>query len=225
MDASAFVAKWLEENEWAQNQVHEAHKPMLQAAATAGARYVHSAGEAFGMSLAAAKMVVGNTFKAKVDNFNQKKDEILLAEYELPFVGPVVGQTITQKVAQGANGVFTGIVDVFPYDSNPTRCQGNFTNGYNAGERFYMRIFDADTRAAFDILNAEDQEEVIDDVADLLKLPFGASYSCYWGFSTILINEDPMADGVLTEEEELEQLIMINNDYLTNVVFNLGYIY
>jgi len=88
-----------------------------------------------------------------------------------------------------------------------------------------MRIFDADTRAAFDILNAEDQEEVIDDVADLLKLPFGASYSCYWGFSTILINEDPMADGVLTEEEELEQLIMINNEYFTNIVFNLGYIY
>jgi len=34
-----------------------------------------------------------------------------------------------------------------------------------------------------------------------------------------------MADGVLTEEEELETMIMINNDYLTNVFFNLGYIY
>jgi len=34
-----------------------------------------------------------------------------------------------------------------------------------------------------------------------------------------------MADGVLTEDEELETKIMINNDYLTNVVFNLGYIY
>jgi len=34
-----------------------------------------------------------------------------------------------------------------------------------------------------------------------------------------------MADGVLTEEEELEQLIMINNEYFTNIVFNLGYIY
>jgi len=34
-----------------------------------------------------------------------------------------------------------------------------------------------------------------------------------------------MADGVMTEEEELEELIMISNDYVTNLFFNLGYMY
>lgn len=63
------------------------------------------------------------------------------------------------------------------------------------------------------------------DASYLLKLPFGISYSCYWGFSTVLINEDPMADGIMTQEEELEELIMINNHILTNLFFNLGYIY
>ena len=34
-----------------------------------------------------------------------------------------------------------------------------------------------------------------------------------------------MADGVMTEEEKLEELIMISNDYVTNLFFNLGYMY
>lgn len=59
----------------------------------------------------------------------------------------------------------------------------------------------------------------------MLKFPFGISHSCYWGFSTILINEDPMADGIMTEDEELEERIMISNDVVTNLFFNAGYIY
>ena len=41
----------------------------------------------------------------------------------------------------------------------------------------------------------------------------------------MLINEDPMADGKMSQEEELEELIMINNHIFTNLFFNLGYIY
>jgi len=69
------------------------------------------------------------------------------------------------------------------------------------------------------------QKEIITDIAYLLKLPFGISHSCYWGFSTVLVNADPWEDGVLTEDEELEQRIVIQNDYFTNVFFNLGYMY
>ena len=69
------------------------------------------------------------------------------------------------------------------------------------------------------------QTNFVTDLSYLLKVPFGVSHSCYWGFSTVLINEDPMADGIMTEEEELEELIMINNHILTNLFFNLGYIY
>ena len=41
----------------------------------------------------------------------------------------------------------------------------------------------------------------------------------------MLINDDPWADGVLTEDEELELLIMLSSHYFTNIFFNLGYMY
>jgi len=34
-----------------------------------------------------------------------------------------------------------------------------------------------------------------------------------------------MADGIMTEDEELEERIMISNDIVTNLFFNAGYIY
>jgi len=34
-----------------------------------------------------------------------------------------------------------------------------------------------------------------------------------------------MADGIMTEDEELEERIMISNDVVTNLFFNAGYIY
>lgn len=66
---------------------------------------------------------------------------------------------------------------------------------------------------------------MVTDISDILKAPFGISYSCYWGFSTIVVDEDPLADGVISEDEALEKLIVISNDVVTNLFFNLGYIY
>ena len=44
--------------------------------------------------------------------------------------------TIAESVGgELVNGVFTGIVEVFPYDSNPARCKSNFTQGYDAAIR------------------------------------------------------------------------------------------
>jgi hypothetical protein len=40
-----------------------------------------------------------------------------------------------------------------------------------------------------------------------------------------MVQEDPMADGVLTIDEALEQRIIISNEFLTNVFFNAGYMY
>ena len=58
-----------------------------------------------------------------------------------------------------------------------------------------------------------------------MKIPFGVPFSCYYGYETVAVNEDPMADGVLTIDEDLEQRILISNEFLTNVIFNLGYMY
>lgn len=41
----------------------------------------------------------------------------------------------------------------------------------------------------------------------------------------MFIAEDPWADGVLTEEERLKTSIIIVNDILTNLIFNVGYMY
>lgn len=41
----------------------------------------------------------------------------------------------------------------------------------------------------------------------------------------MFVAEDPWADGQLTEEERLKTSIIIVNDYLTNLVFNVGYMY
>lgn len=59
----------------------------------------------------------------------------------------------------------------------------------------------------------------------MLKAPFGISYSCYWGFSTVVVDWDPQADGEYTVDEQLEDYIRLSSDVLTNIYFNLGYIY
>jgi len=41
----------------------------------------------------------------------------------------------------------------------------------------------------------------------------------------VFIAEDPWADGVLTEEERLKTSVIIVNDILTNLIFNVGYMY
>lgn len=71
----------------------------------------------------------------------------------------------------------------------------------------------------------DDRLTVFKEFSYFIQLPFGVCYSCFWGFSTILIDHDPWEDGVLTEDEELEELITIGHDILTNLFFNIGYMY
>lgn len=118
-----------------------------------------------------------------------------------------------------ANGFFTGVTDVFPYESNVTRCSTNVTQGSNAFDRLFIK------EKTLDWQSTDFQENLVTDLSYLLIFPYGVSYSCYYGYTSILINEDPMADGILTEDEELEQRIMVNNEITTNVIFNLGYMY
>jgi len=147
-------------------------------------------------------------------------DDAEMSEEEFEASRPKVQQDESTQVSAGKfiNGVFTGIVEVFPYDSNQVRCKSNFTAGYTAVNNLV-------NTESWTFSDATFQKNFITDFADVLKLPFGVSHSCYWGFSTVLVNDDPMADGIMSEEEKLEELIMINNDYITNVFFNLGYMF
>ena len=137
---------------------------------------------------------------------------------------PMVGQIkdnpdSLENYAALGNGVAEGIVDVFPYESNPRRCQTNFTTGYTAFNRLFIN------RKTFDLYDTTYQSEVVTDTAYILRFPFGVSYSCYWGFSTVLFEGDPLEDGILSEAEELEMIIELSNQIFTNLFFNLGYIY
>lgn len=71
----------------------------------------------------------------------------------------------------------------------------------------------------------DDRLTFFKEISYFVGLPFGVSYSCYWGFATILINYDPMADGVLTEDERLEKMITLGHDIPTNLFYNIGYMY
>lgn len=53
---------------------------------------------------------------------------------------PKVGAAPTgfQAVTDYINGFFEGLVDVFPYDSNPQRCRNNFTVSYDAFDRLFL---------------------------------------------------------------------------------------
>lgn len=88
---------------------------------------------------------------------------------------PKVGVTTTE-VGQLANGFFIGMVDVFPYESNPKRCQTNATQGYNAFDHLFLNYDD------YQLGTATSQLEVITDVSDLLRFPYGISFSCYYGY-------------------------------------------
>jgi hypothetical protein len=41
----------------------------------------------------------------------------------------------------------------------------------------------------------------------------------------VFVADDPWADGVLTEEERLKTSVIVVNDILTNLIFNVGYMY
>lgn len=59
-----------------------------------------------------------------------------------------------------------------------------------------------------------------------MQFPYGVSFSCFFSFTQIFIaKDDPMADGELTEEEALAAAIILVNDVVTNILYNLGYMY
>ena len=120
-----------------------------------------------------------------------------------------------------ANGVFTGVVETQPYDSNTYRCKGNFTQGYDSS----LRYGNSFTTIGTDWDEPTYQANWFTDLSYIMKIPFGVPFSCYYGYVDIAVLEDPYEDGVLTIDEALEQRIMISHHYLTNLLFNAGYMY
>ena len=115
-------------------------------------------------------------------------------------------------------GIVNGAIDVFPYSSNPNRCRNNITQSWGAVVNWYNWNYDF-------IGSEDDRLTVFKEISYFIELPFGVCYSCYWGFSTILIDHDPYEDGIITEDEKLEEMITLGSDIPTNLFFNIGYMY
>jgi len=62
-------------------------------------------------------------------------------------------------------------------------------------------------------------------IQQILQFPYGTTFSCSFSFTQIFISDNPKADGDLTEEERLKVSIILVTDILTNILFNLGYMY
>lgn len=58
-----------------------------------------------------------------------------------------------------------------------------------------------------------------------MQFPFGVCYSCYWGFDAVFVDADPNEDGVITEDEKLEEMLTLGAEIPTNLFFNVGYMY
>ena len=59
----------------------------------------------------------------------------------------------------------------------------------------------------------------------MLQFPYFVSFNCYYSIAQVYFAKDPWADGVLTMKEKLRTSLIIVTDVLTNVVFNMGYMY
>jgi hypothetical protein len=64
------------------------------------------------------------------------------------------------------------------------------------------------------------------DIQNLMKFPYGVSFNCYFFiYNTWIAINDPLTDGVISPDEALALSIVLVNDILTNILFNLGYMY
>ena len=137
----SLVLKWMSDHEWLGDedndyQITDTHRTVVKTGVSTFANFVYSAGEAFGATVAALK----GAFEAKMAAKKQKYEFEQQQEQSLMMVEEGHGATVKQTVAESdygqfLNGVFTGIVEVFPYESNQVRCKTNFTQGYDAGVR------------------------------------------------------------------------------------------
>ena len=72
----------------------------------------------------------------------------------------------------------------------------------------------------------KDDLKIMTDIQNLMRLPYGAMFNCYFFiYNTWVAVNDPLTDGVISPDEALALSIVLVNDWVTNVIFNIGYMY
>lgn len=69
-EMETFVEKWLHDHEWLNEDTEEHKKTAIKVGVSTLGRVAHSAGEAFGVGVAAASVVLSNTFQTIGKSFN-----------------------------------------------------------------------------------------------------------------------------------------------------------
>ena len=84
----------------------------------------------------AARNVIADTIVTHKQNLAAAHIPLVEASPDVE-ASPIVMGTFDDAVAV-TNGFFEGVVDVFPFESNPNRCRTNFTVGYDAFSRLFL---------------------------------------------------------------------------------------
>lgn len=114
-------------------------------------------------------------------------------------------------------GLANGIINVFPQYSLPQLCRGNITTSYQSVIALFVD---------WNYVWPADDLKIMTDVQNLMKLPYGAMFNCYFFvYNTWVAVNDPLEDGVISPDEALALSTLLVNDWATNVLFNMGYMY
>jgi hypothetical protein len=97
-------------------------------------------------------------------------------------------------------GILEGMVNVFESDSYVQLCESNITNVLPLSTNIESYWNDAD------------YENCMNEIHDLLVVPFGVSMNCYMTFY----------DGL---DYDNYYWLIADNVWVTNIVFNIGYLY
>lgn len=147
---------------------------------------------------------------------NEAKENLKEAHPKVGVTFPTYdGWESTQDVIYGFSN---GVVDVFPYESLPSRCRGNITQIYQAMDNLFFKSPSPYTWP-------EDDMDYMYAIQSILQFPYGTTFSCSFSFTQVFIADNPNPDDELTEEERLRVSIILVTDVLTNILFNLGYMY
>lgn len=134
-------------------------------------------------------------------------------------------------------GFMEGIFSVFPYNSSQANCSNNVTH--------FMMVYDKlFVKQLFTL--PEDNIVIVNYMADLLRFPYGVTFSCYMAQDGIFTYKKKKSDEQMdrvkyvedpedpeqmilvpyySQEELFENKLMVFNNILTNLLFNLGYMY
>ena len=133
-------------------------------------------------------------------------------------------------------GFMNGAVNVFPNASIQMDCKLNVTSFKLTFETLFIKQL---------FTFPQDYVTVVDHTADMLRYPYGLTFSCFEATDDVFIFKTKITEENITEtipakdpatgeliqkpkysvKEQFDNRLMVSNNIVTNLLFNLGYMY